>query len=84
MKVLNDSKRMRLDRIQSIFKMHEQGFGNRQIAAKCFCSASTVSETLNKYRDSSDIIKLCSDLPNKCRIHDFRLASARLYLQSLC
>ena len=54
MEVLNDQKRMRLDRIQSIFKLHKLGHQNREIAQMCSCSASTVSNTLNLYRHPED------------------------------
>lgn len=52
----NKAERMRLDRIQSIFKMHELGETNRDIAKLCKCSASTVSDTLNKYRHDEEIV----------------------------
>lgn len=52
MEIIDNSKRIRLDRIQSIHKMHELGKTNREVAQLCRCSASTVSDTLNQYRHS--------------------------------
>ena len=56
MEVFDNSNRMRLNRIQSIFKMHELGHKNRDIARMCHCSASTVSDTLNLYKHSEAMV----------------------------
>lgn len=56
MEILNDDRRMRLDRIQSIFKLHELGEQNRAIARMCNCSASTISDTLNLYKHPEEEI----------------------------
>ena len=50
MEIRDESVRMRLPRIQSIFKMREAGLTYREIARRNSCSASTVSDTLNKYK----------------------------------
>ena len=50
MELLNNNKRIRLDRIQSIFKMHELKQKNREIARKVGCSPSTISDVLNVYK----------------------------------
>lgn len=50
MEIRNSGERMRLDRIQSIFKMRKIGRTIREIGIGCRCSPSTVSETLNKYK----------------------------------
>lgn len=50
MKIIDFGKRMRLDRIQSIFKMHEMEKTNREVARACRVSASTISDTLNLYQ----------------------------------
>lgn len=46
----NVRRRMQLTRIQDVFVMHELGKSNREIARELKVSASTVSETLNKYQ----------------------------------
>ncbi len=52
MEIIDLRNRMRLNRIQSIFKMHEMEKTNREVPRACRCSASTVSDTLNLYRHS--------------------------------
>lgn len=56
MEVIDTGKRIRLDRIQSIFKMRELGKTNREIARAMWCSASTVSDTLNLYKHPDEYI----------------------------
>lgn len=50
MEINNIGKRIRIERIQSIFKMHEDSKTNREIARCNWCSASTVSAVLNDYK----------------------------------
>lgn len=78
MEILNCYKRMRLDRIQSIFKMHELGYKNREIARMCACSASTVSATLNNYKHPDEPIwKGMSCYERAKYVWDMQKATAR-------
>lgn len=78
MEIIDKSKRMRLDRIQCIFKMHANKKTNREVARLCRCSASTVSDTLNLYRHpDKDIWEGMCCYEKAKYVWDMQKASAR-------
>lgn len=71
-------KRMQIDRLQSIFKMHKLGYTNRYIAQRNKCSASTVSDTLNLYKHPKwDVWQAMSCYEKAHYVFDKQKAAAR-------
>ena len=52
----SSKKRADLLRLQTIFLMRKHGKKNREIAKTCGCSASTVSDVLNKYKHPNKLV----------------------------
>ena len=78
MEIVDNRKRIRLDRIQSIFKMQELGKTNRQIARLCLCSASTVSTTPSRYSHPDSAIWVAMTCYEKAKyVWDKQKAAAR-------